>query len=188
MVPPRVNLYLVGFMGCGKSAVGRLVAGRLGFSFLDSDHAIEARAGLPITQIFAERGEPAFRQMEREFVEGGHPSEGCVVACGGGLVAQPGLLEALLNRGVVIRLMASAETIFQRTRSNRNRPLLNVDDPMAAIREMMERREPFYRAAGTQVLTDCRPMQEVAAHVCRVYRREAADSAGRNAGHGAAGR
>jgi shikimate kinase len=65
MVPPRVNLYLVGFMGCGKSAVGRLVAGRLGFSFLDSDHAIEARAGLPITQIFAERGEPAFRQMER---------------------------------------------------------------------------------------------------------------------------
>ncbi|HLP26439.1 MAG TPA: shikimate kinase, partial [Acidobacteriota bacterium] len=80
MDAPRVNLYLVGFAGTGKSTVGRHAARTLGYTLLDVDHEIERAQGKPIPQIFAEQGEPAFRVMERAFIASGHPSEGCVVS------------------------------------------------------------------------------------------------------------
>ena len=98
-----VNLYLVGFMGSGKSTVGRAVAQRLGFTALDSDHEIERLRGCTIAEIFAGEGEAAFRVHEREFITGGHPAERTVVACGGGLVMAPGMLELLRARGVSLR-------------------------------------------------------------------------------------
>lgn len=168
-----VNLYLVGFMGTGKSTVGRQVAQRLGMNAIDSDHEIERRAGRPIAQIFAEQGEAAFRKLEREFVLSGHPAHGQVVSCGGGLVLQDGMIAELRKRGVVICLTASPETILRRTETNKNRPLLNVDHPLQRIREMLEQRNPFYRSAGTEVLTDSRSLPEIVAHVQRVYLREA---------------
>lgn len=168
-----VNLYLVGFMGTGKSTVGRQVAQRLRMNAIDSDHEIERRAGTPIAQIFAEQGEAAFRRLEREFIEAGHPTHGQVVACGGGLVLQDGMISALRRRGVVVCLTASPETILRRTETNRNRPLLNVDDPLKTIREMLAQRNPIYRSAGTEVLTDSRSLSEIVAHVHRIYVREA---------------
>ena len=92
MTAADVNLYLVGFMGTGKSTVGRGVARRIGFRLLDSDHEIERMQGRAIPEIFAQDGEPAFRVMERQFIETGHPAERTIVACGGGLVVQPGML------------------------------------------------------------------------------------------------
>lgn len=172
-----VNLYLVGFMGTGKTTIGRIVAHRLGFALLDSDHEIERKRGKTIPQIFADEGEAAFRVMEREFVEGGHPATRTVVACGGGLVVQPGMLEAVRSRGVVICLHASLETILRRTQGNRNRPLLDVDDPMERIRTLYAVREPIYNQAGTVILTDGRPMLDIVQHVLRAYRREAAEFA-----------
>jgi shikimate kinase len=86
MNPADVNLYLVGFMGTGKTTVGRAVGAKLGFQVLDSDHEIERARGKSIPDIFAQDGEPAFRQLEREFIERGHPAERTVIACGGGLV------------------------------------------------------------------------------------------------------
>ena len=80
------NLYLVGFMGVGKSVIGRSVAAELGMRFIDSDRAIEKEQGCRIADIFKAEGEARFREYERRFVESGHPSHGCVVACGGGLV------------------------------------------------------------------------------------------------------
>jgi len=160
-------------MGTGKSTVGRHLANRLGMAFIDADHEIEKRAGATIPEIFEKLGEGAFRRMEREFVENGHPREGCVVACGGGMVTQEGMIELLHERGVVICLTATPETIYQRTKNNPNRPLLNVADPLGRIREMLAEREPWYRRVGTQVLTDFRPMSEIIAHVQRVYLREA---------------
>lgn len=168
----RVNLYLVGFMGTGKTAVGRTLATRMGMQLIDSDAAIEAKAGKPITAIFEEQGEEAFRRLEREFVESGHPAKGCVVSCGGGLVMQEGMSEMLRQRGVVVCLTARAETILQRTQGNKNRPLLNVDDPLARIKEMLDQRMPVYRAVGTEVLTDDRSIPDIVAHVQRVYHRE----------------
>ena len=173
----EVNLYLVGFMGTGKTTIGRVVAHRLGFALLDSDHEIERKQGKTIPQIFATDGEPAFRRMEHEFIHGGHPATRCVVACGGGLVVQPGMAETLRSKGVVICLHASLETILRRTQGNKNRPLLDVEDPMERIRTLYAVREPIYNKAGTVILTDGRPMLDIVQHVLRAYRREASEFA-----------
>jgi shikimate kinase len=169
------NLYLVGFMGTGKTTVGRITAQRLGFALLDSDHEIERQRGKPVARIFAEEGEAVFRSLEREFIERGHPSSRTVVACGGGLVTSPGLLELLQKKGVVICLQASIETILERTAGHSHRPLLNVENPEARLREIYAQREPVYRRAGTLILTDARPLDDIVNHVMRTYRREAAD-------------
>jgi len=174
MTATDINLYLVGFMGTGKSTVGRMLAQQLGRRFLDSDHEIERAQGKAVAKIFAEDGEPRFRELEREFIERGHPDHGCIVACGGGLVVSPGMLELLHRRGVVICMHAPIETILQRTMHTTHRPLLQVDDREARLRELYAQREEIYRRTGTMVLTDKRPMREIAAHVLRVYRLEAA--------------
>lgn len=167
------NLYLVGFMGTGKSTVGRLVARQTGFAFFDSDHEIERRQGRPVSQIFSEQGEPAFRALEREFIEHGHPASRCVVSCGGGLVVPPGMLELLRRRGVIICMHAPIDTILRRTMHATHRPLLAVDNPEQRLRDLYAQREELYRRTGTMVLTDKRPLREIAAHVLRVYRQEA---------------
>ena len=175
MQTPDVNLYLVGFMGTGKTTIGRAVAQRLGFQLLDSDHEIERQRRKPVAQIFAEEGEPAFRALEREFVSQGHPATRQVVACGGGLVIQPGMLELLKSKGVVMCLHASLETILRRTAGHRHRPLLNVENPEERVRLLYAEREPVYRQAGSVILTDARPLGDIISHVLRAYRREASD-------------
>lgn len=175
MSDPAINLYFVGFMGTGKTTVGRAVAQRMGFQLLDSDVEIERKAGKPIPEIFAAQGEPAFRALEREFIEHGHPKEKCIVACGGGLVVQPGMLELLQSKGIVMCLHASVETILKRTQGSKHRPLLNVENPLERIQTLYAQREPVYRRAGTVILTDGRPLIDIVAHVVRAYRREAAE-------------
>ena len=175
MPEPAVNLYLVGFMGTGKTTVGRAVAMRLGFQAMDSDHEIEREKGRTVAQIFAGEGEAAFRALERSFIERGHPDRSVVVACGGGLVVQPGMLELLRAKGVVICLHATLDTILQRTAQARTRPLLNVEDPEVRIRQLYAEREETYKRAGTVILTDFRPLHDIVLHVLRAYRREARD-------------
>jgi len=167
----------VGFMGTGKTTIGRILSHRLGFALLDSDHEIERLRGKTIAQIFANEGEAAFREMEREFVEGGHPRKRAVVACGGGLVVQPGMLAKVRELGVVVCLHATLETVMRRTQGNKNRPLLDVENPMERIRMLYAAREPIYNQAGTVILTDGRPMLDIVQHVLRAYRREAAEFA-----------
>jgi len=149
----KPNLYIVGFMGVGKSAIGRKVARALRYKFIDSDHAIEKKAGVKIAGIFANEGEAAFRKMEREFIETGHPEGGCVVSCGGGLVVQEGMSDLLKKKGVVVCLFASPESIVERTSRNANRPLLNVENPGERVRELLAEREPIYMNAGHVVRT-----------------------------------
>ena len=160
-------------MGTGKSALGRKLAEIKNMRFLDSDEVIARGAGKPVAQIFAEEGEVEFRRREREFIEQGHPSRGCVVALGGGLVCQPGMIEAIRERGVLVCLFASPETILQRTRGNSSRPLLNVPDPAARIKELLAERNPYYLRAGTCIMTDGRALGELLAHLERIYQREA---------------
>jgi shikimate kinase len=169
-----INLYLVGFMGTGKSTVGRQVARQMEFEFIDSDHEIERLQGKPVSQIFAEKGEAAFRGMEREFIERGHPAKRCVVSCGGGLVVPPGMLDLLRQRGVIVCMHAPIETILQRTMHATHRPLLAVENPEQRLRELYAQREELYRRSGTMVLTDKRPLREIVAHVLRIYRQDAA--------------
>jgi len=170
-----VNIYLVGFMGTGKSTISRLASRRLGFRSMDSDHEIEHQQDLTIPEIFAQQGEAAFRKMEAAFVDGGHPAERTIVACGGGLVVQPGMLAKLKARGVVICLHASLATVLERTQRNRNRPLLEVEDPETRLRQLYAEREAIYKRAGSVILTDARPLNDIVAHVVRSWRREAND-------------
>ena len=172
-----VNLYLVGFMGTGKSTVGRAVAQKLGFALVDSDHEIERQENKTIPEIFASAGEPAFRAMERAFVEGGHPAEQTVVSCGGGLVVQPGMLALLKTKGVVVCLHASIETILARTSRHQHRPLLVAENPEERIRTLYAAREPIYKQSGTVILTDSRPLHDIVGHVLRAWRRDAVDFA-----------
>ncbi len=170
-----VNLYIVGFMGTGKSTVGRAVAHKLGFHMVDSDHEIERQQKKTIPQIFAQEGEAAFRAMERAFIEGGHEGERTVVSCGGGLVVQPGMLAVLNRKGVVVCLHASVETILARTSRQQNRPLLVAENPEERIRTLFAQREPIYKQCGTVILTDSRPLMDIAGHVMRAWRRDAVD-------------
>lgn len=164
------NLILTGFMGTGKSSVGRLLARRLKRPFVDTDKEIEKRVRRKIKDIFAEEGEAAFRALERRCVEEWLPEAGAVVATGGGILTSPGMSEALRSRGVVVTLFAAPETIFARTRGG-SRPLLETEDPLAKIRALLAARERDYLNAGIGVLTDGRTMPELAAGILRIYRR-----------------
>jgi shikimate kinase len=173
-------------MGTGKTTVGRSVANRIGFKCVDSDHEIERKAGKPISRIFAEEGEAHFRTRERDFIVEGHADQKLVVACGGGLVVQPGMLGILAGKGVVVCLHASIETILARTgRHGATRPLLDVEDPDARARALYAEREGIYRSAGTVILTDSRPLTEIVGHVIRVWKRESVDFAQRQSAAGA---
>lgn len=165
-------------MGTGKSIVGRTLAPRLGLCFMDSDQVIADQQGMSVPGIFAAHGEAFFRQLERRFVESGHPDSGCLVSCGGGLAAQEGMIDLLRSRGVVGALFASPETILARTSGNRNRPLLNVDDPEAAIRALLAAREKFYLQADFCVSTDQRSLIDVVASVQRNYLRLVSERTG----------
>lgn len=165
----KPNLYLVGFMGVGKSSIGRRLASEMGYKFIDSDHQIEKRVGRKIPEIFAIEGEARFRQYEREFIESGHPPEARVVSCGGGLVIQPGMQDLLKQSGVVICLFASVESIIERTRRNKNRPLLNVENPEERVRKLLAEREPIYMNSGICISTEGRSIAEVVQHIKRSY-------------------
>ena len=164
------NLYVVGFMGTGKSSISRRVARKLGMHFLDTDYEIEKAEGMPVSQIFAEQGEAHFRKLEWEYIEQGHPADGCVVSCGGGLVTQEGIVDLMKAKGVLLCLHASVETILSRTSGNSKRPLLQVEDPEVRIRELLAERQPYYSLAQVSVLTDQRSIPEVVEHVVRNYR------------------
>jgi len=163
------NLALIGFMGAGKSTVGRIVARELGLTFLDTDEAIETRAGKATSRIFAEQGEPAFRALERALVEELAGERGLVISTGGGLVCQPGNLERLKTHALVICLWASADTIWERVRNQGHRPLLQVADPRAEIERLLALREPHYRQADVLVNSGLRSLREVASQVAHHF-------------------
>ena len=163
------NLALIGFMGTGKSCVGRLAADLMHFTFLDTDHVIEARAGKAVSDIFAQDGESAFRQWERRIVEELTRREKTVIATGGGLPADPANLASLKTHALVICLWASPESIWERVRGHDHRPLLNESDPLSTIRELLAAREPHYRQADVLVNTGMRSVREVAQHVVQHF-------------------
>ncbi len=164
------NLALIGFMGTGKSSVGRLVADALHFTFLDTDHVIESRAGKTVRQIFQDEGEPAFREMERGLVEELERRKKTVIATGGGLPANEANLTSLKRHALVVCLWASPEKILERVRHQSHRPLLNEPQPIEKIRQLLTERGPYYRQADVLVNTELRPLREVAGQVIHQFR------------------
>ncbi len=152
-----LRLVLVGLPGCGKTTVGRQLARRLGLPFNDSDQLIEQRRGCSIADFFAREGEEAFRDVEEsvilELTQGG-PG---VLATGGGAVLRPANRQRLRDAGQVLYLRSSPEELFKRLRHDRNRPLLQVADPMAKLRSLYEERDPLYRETAHFVIETGRP-------------------------------
>jgi shikimate kinase len=141
------NIVLIGFMGCGKSTVGRELQQRLGFPLADMDQIIEQRAGKLITEIFADEGEEAFRDMETALLRelGAPDAPRQIISTGGGVVGRAENRDLIKNLGYVVWLDAPVKVILERTRKNRTRPLLLTGDPEARIQSMMEMRRPFYQ-------------------------------------------
>lgn len=132
-------------MGAGKTTVGRQLAKRLGRSFLDSDHEIVARTGVPIPTIFEIEGEEGFRRREAQTISEVTEASDIVLATGGGVVLNPDNRRRLHETGWVVYLNVPPALLYERTRHDRNRPLLNVPNPMARLEELYAARDPLYR-------------------------------------------
>lgn len=159
--PLARNIVLVGFMGTGKTTLGKIAAKKAGFQFLDLDREIEKLAGKPIPRIFAEDGEDAFRAMETRVLTGLRDRDRHVISTGGGIVMRPENHSLLRDLGCVVWLHTKKRIIFERVSRNANRPLLQTADPLATICELVELRKPFYKAvADVKVKTTYLEMNE----------------------------
>jgi len=165
-MPPKQNIFLIGPMGSGKSAVGRHLARLFHLTFYDSDADIEAKTGVDIPFIFEKEGEAGFRMREKESIERLTRLESIVLATGGGAVIEAENRRVLAERGIVVYLETSIEQQLERTRHARHRPLLNDTDPEEKLKELMLRRAALYaEIANITVSTDGRRVQLVAEEI-----------------------
>jgi shikimate kinase len=164
----RRNIVLVGFMGTGKTVTGRILAERTGMELVDMDALIEQRQGKTIPEIFAQEGEPAFRQMERELAQELSKRSGLIISTGGGIVLNPGNITDFEKTGLVVCLKASPETIFQRLEKDTSRPLLS-GDKKGQIEALLARRKPLYDAIAHGVDTDGLSDEQTAKPILKLY-------------------
>jgi shikimate kinase len=160
------NVYLIGPMGSGKTAVGRRLAALLGMQFIDSDAEIEKRTGVDIRYIFEKEGEARFRERERDVIAELTELDDVVVATGGGVILDPKNRERLAATGVVVYLETTIDTLVRRTKAAKTRPLLMNDDPHGVLERMMVVRRPLYeKAADLRIETTGRQVRAVAADI-----------------------
>ena len=148
----RGNLFLVGLPGAGKSTLGRQLARRLGKRFLDCDTELESRLGVTIPVIFEIEGEASFRDREANLLAELVQHAGIVLATGGGAVIRPANREQLKQNGTVVYIHAQPETLRERTRRSRHRPLLNTPDLLGRLQQLYAQRDALYRDAADHVL------------------------------------
>jgi shikimate kinase len=173
----RRHIVLVGLPGCGKTTVGRLAAAKLTAPFVDLDEAIEASSGKRIAGLFAERGEPAFRELERQAMERALAEPPSVIAAGGGWAAEPGNLEAAGDRAVTVYLRVAPEVAAERVATSEvtgatsgSRPLLAGREGEPRMRELLGARRSFYQRCQATVSADRSPPAELAEAVAKLAR------------------
>lgn len=173
MKKEKKNIVLTGFMGTGKTTVGKLLAAELGYEFIDTDELIEARCGRSIPDIFRESGEEAFRRMEADLARELAEREGLVIATGGRLMLDPANATALCRKGRVFCLAATPEEIVNRLIKDDepSRPLLTVPNPGERITKLLQQREDAY-GRFTQVMTNDKNPKEVARDIINLMRGE----------------
>jgi len=166
------NIFLVGPMGAGKSTIGRQLARALHLPFEDSDRVIEERTGVDIPFIFEMEGEAGFRRREKAVIDELTARDGIVLATGGGVVMDPDNRRRLASRGLVIYLQTSVDQQLARTARDRNRPLLQTEDPRARLEALYRVRDPLYREIADMIVdTDGRSVREVVGYLQRALRR-----------------
>lgn len=163
------NIVLVGFMGTGKSAVGKLLAGKLNKDFVELDDMIEKKEKMPIKEIFEKKGEAYFRKLEKEAVKEASQRQGLVISAGGGAIIDEENFKNLKKNSVIICLEASPEVILRRTKGNTCRPLLNVSDPKKEIEDLLKKRAPYYKKADLSINTDKLTIEEVVEKIICLY-------------------
>ena len=161
------NIYLVGFMGTGKTTVGRELAREKKWQFADLDNLIELWEKCLIADIFAKKGEPYFRKLEKKVLKEASREKNFVFACGGGIVIDPENIKIMKNTGKIICLCADPEVILKRTASCRHRPLLNVKDPKKQIELLLKVRSPYYALADKLIDTSKLSVNQVVARLIR---------------------
>lgn len=147
------NIFLIGFMGVGKSTIARLLANRLNMKLIEMDETIEAEQDMSIPEIFEMKGEEVFRDMESALVERISHDKNAVVSCGGGAVLREKNVVNMKKNGKVVFLTATPETIFERVRNTTHRPLLAGNMDIAYIAKLMERRRMFYEQAADVIIS-----------------------------------
>ena len=163
------NIALVGFMGTGKSTIGRIVAEQMRFGFVDTDDLIEEQSGRTISDIFAKEGEAAFRQCEQQVLAGLGGRRDLVIAAGGGLVVDPANMASLKVHALVFWLVAPPETIWERVRTQTHRPLLRGPDALDKIRALLAAREACYRRADVFIHSGLRAPREAALQIAHQF-------------------
>ena len=166
------HIYLVGFMGTGKSAVAQEVAKRKRRQFVDLDTLIEFREKRRICDIFAQEGEPYFRRIEKRVLKEVAQEKKFVVACGGGIVIDPENIQIMKKTGLVICLTASPEVILKRACGYQHRPLLNVSNPKKQIELLLKLRAPYYAQADKAIDTSGISVKEVAARIIKLTKKK----------------
>jgi shikimate kinase len=154
------NIILTGFMGVGKTSIGMRLASDLGYTFVDTDDLIEADQKTTISEIFAQKGEPYFRDVEARVIRTILENENQVVSTGGGAVIRDENRTAFKDAGLVVCLTARPEVIYKRIKHETHRPLLKVPDPMARIRDLLESRAEFYGQADIIIDTSEKSVDE----------------------------
>ncbi len=170
--PALERLVLTGFMGCGKSTIGKRLAQVLGFQFIDTDLTIEHAHRCKIPQIFQEKGEAVFRQYESDCLKQSLEARHMVIATGGGALVRQDNLDLALDEAVVIYLELDEAELLQRVLfSPKERPLINVKDPVAIVHQLFEARRPFYEQAQVHVATGgLKPEEAVSAVIQGLYK------------------
>lgn len=159
------NIVLCGFMGCGKTTVGRKLAVQTGRRFVDMDEYIEEQAGMPVSAIFEQFGEADFRRREREACKELAGQSGLVIASGGGALTFPENVETLAATGCIVLIGVTTATVLNRLRGDTTRPLLARPDKEQAAKELFDRRLPLYRAAADVEVDGEQPPAKVAADI-----------------------
>jgi len=163
-----MNIYLVGFMGTGKTTVGRLLAAQKKWNFIDLDELIELKEQRRIVDIFAKDGEPYFRKIEKKFLKQVSTQKKFVVACGGGIVLDKDNIKIMKKTGVLICLCANCEEILKRVSSSSHRPILNVAKPRERIELLLKLRAPYYMQADKTIDTSLLSVKQVVAKISKI--------------------
>ena len=162
------NIFLIGFMGAGKSTIARSLVQKLNFPLIEMDERIVKEQGMPISEIFDRYGEEHFRDIEGELVKTIGTLEPSVVSCGGGTVLRPENVENMKKSGKIVFLTATPQTIYERVKNSSDRPILNGHMNVPYIAELMEKRRPVYEgAAELTISTDGKSREEIADEIIR---------------------
>lgn len=162
-----MNIIIIGFMGCGKTTIGRKLAVRLGYRFIDTDYQIEREQNARVKEIFTKHGEVYFRHLETDLLKRLRKASNTVIATGGGILTTPGNMEIIRQIGISVYLKACVEDIFERISRNTKRPMLQTENPRKTVLDLLSKREGLYEQADCVINTESRKMGQIVSQIIR---------------------